>query len=94
MGHNVYITKADRPSESKQRPILKSDWLRAVKADRELELEEGSPNHAIWVDENGDERGRLLFHLGHVVAKNPSEEFIYKIRQMAGELSANVIDDL
>ena len=48
---------------------------------------------AIWVDKFGDERGRLKLFNGYIIAKNPSKEFIKKMKVLAQKFSAKVIGD-
>ncbi len=93
MGYNLYITKADHPVNSKKDPITSKMWAEIVKADEELEFVENSKASVLWLDASGDDRGRLLLLHGKIIAKNPSDELIRKMVNLAGKLEARVIGD-
>jgi hypothetical protein len=74
-------------------PITPEDWRRAVCTDPELEFPDRGRKRVLWVDQVGDERGRMLLHNGRVVAKNPGQDLIAKMIILARLLGARVQGD-
>lgn len=93
MGYYVYITKADHPIRSKDEPITTAEWKNVVKSDPTLIFEGRGTRSVIWMDDLGDEQGRMVFGNGRVLAKNPSDAMIQKMKTLARSLSANVHGD-
>jgi hypothetical protein len=93
MGYYVYITKADHPLGSKDKPITTAEWKSAVKSDPSLMFDGRGTRSVVWVDDLGDEQGRMVFGNGRVLAKNPSDEMIQKMKALARLLAANVLGD-
>lgn len=93
MGYYVYITKADHPLGAKKNPITAAEWKKVVRSDPTLMFEGRGTRHVIWADAQGDEQGRMVFGNGRILANNPSDEMIAKMKTLARALSAKVRGD-
>ena len=93
MGYGVYITRAERLLDARKIPITVDEWKAVVANDEELEFADHGKIQAVWLDELGDERGRLRLFNGYIITKNPSKELIEKMKVLARQLSAKIVGD-
>jgi hypothetical protein len=108
MGYEVHVTRAQDWTESDTVPITLDEWLAYVAADPEMRLDNfaeatttsgetiryENQGLAVWMTAESKNRGGWLdYRKGRIVAKNPDEEMLAKLKCIAGVLDASVIGD-
>jgi hypothetical protein len=109
MGYDLKITRAPMGLERNESPISLDEWLEYVASDPEFRLDNvaevcassgqvlryENPGLAVWLPstlESGS--GRWFdFRNGRIVVKNPTDEMIAKMKQVANRLNARVVGD-
>ncbi|HUO10437.1 MAG TPA: hypothetical protein VM008_19175 [Phycisphaerae bacterium] len=106
MGYDLRITR--KHHETEVPPISLDEWIALVDADPELRLDgraqvqapDGSiisyenPGLAIWTPNGVPHAGNWFdYRRGRIVVKNPDENTIAKMKQLAAKLQAKVIGD-
>lgn len=109
MGYDLHITRAEWWVESEDHPISLSEWQEVIKGDPQLRLENAAemkapngmtlryenPGIAVCIMEEEDEEYPVYFDYrdGRIVVKNPNDQIINKMKEIAEKLNANVIGD-
>ena len=95
MGWEVHMTRADRWSDSDQRPISADEWRTVVAADPELRIEAANgPHFAVWSGPCSYPDGAWFdWADGCVSTKNPDRPILDKLLRPAVELGAVVQGD-
>src|SRR4028119_721598 len=92
MGYDIQITRKQDWADEEGPVITPDEWLALVAADPQLFIEdESEPYFAVWPSLEDaqawldlDEEGGYLF------AKNPDDEFLAKMHEVAAHLKAKV----
>jgi signal recognition particle subunit SEC65 len=109
MGYDLHITRAEWWGESKEHPISFSEWQEIIKGDPQLQLVNAAertmqngmalsfenPGIAVCIIEDEDEEYPVYFDFinGRIVVKNPNDQMINKMKEIAEKLNASVIGD-
>ncbi|KAB8048646.1 hypothetical protein GCN78_18040 [Janthinobacterium rivuli] len=108
MGYDLHITKAGEWSQSSQTPISEVEWKSAVAADGLLKMDTtataanpqtreiiqvSNPLMAAWIDPKTNDKHYFYYHRGEISVKNPSENAIKKMKELAVKLDAQVLGD-
>lgn len=109
MGYDVHITRADDWSESESNPITLDEWLTYIANDpgmrldnsAEVETPDGVLRYeneglAVWTAYSAhDQNGMAWFDYrrGQIIVKNPDNEILAKMKQVAAALQAKIIGD-
>lgn len=104
MGYDLHITKADRWIDSREHPIVASEWHALVAADRSLQVR--TEDFLDYEDDAGQvrrihpvvwtadpDRPYLWFKDGEITVKFPGEATIAKMKEIAAKLGARVFGD-
>lgn len=105
MGYDIHITRAAHWFESMNKPIHINEWKRITQEDPSLLMngiaEVTLPNGSVmqygneglttWLNE--EDEVYLDYRDGRIVVKNPDEEVITKMKEIAEKLEARVIGD-
>jgi len=91
MGYNVYITRAPLWVENDGYQIPISEWLAFIQHDAELRLaSEHGPHFAIWNGNSHLHQPWFDWENGNITTKNPDEQIIRKMVQIAQALHGTV----
>ena len=108
MGYDLHITRAEDWLDSKQHPILESEWLAVVHADPALEVDtlsysarrtaEGTTerHHPIaWIGhpDSALVRPNFWYEDGKISGKGPDDPTLKKMIEIARKLNARVMGD-
>lgn len=108
MGYDLHITKTTERSQSSQNPISELEWRSAVAADGLLQMgtvatavnpqtheiiQVSKPLMASWTDPETDEKHYFRYHRGEISVKNPSDNAIKKMKELASRFGAQVLGD-
>lgn len=108
MGYDVHITRAANWMDSKQHPILESEWIEIVHADPTLKIDTLSYSDrrgvggtierlhpVIWLAHTSSDLNHpcLWYESGEIFRKNPDTPTLKKMIEIARELSARVVGD-
>jgi hypothetical protein len=104
MGYNLYITRASNFWETKDFPIIESEWLAVAEADPTLSystsdyydqrLEDGHIERIHpWLYVAHPEKPPLWYIGGAIETKNPDTQLISKMVEIADKLNAKVIGE-
>ncbi|HZH30477.1 MAG TPA: hypothetical protein VEY11_06915 [Pyrinomonadaceae bacterium] len=103
MGYDLYITRAPSWLETEEYPISESEWKVVVAADPSLSVSEDfwferskgesveRIKAVIW--DGHPERVPFWFYDGAISAKNPDDETIEKMVEIAEKLRAHVLGE-
>jgi hypothetical protein len=103
MGYEVHITRARHWTESESVPITLEEWKEYVATDREMRMDNfaeattsggdtiryENEGLAVWIPSGC----WLDFRRGRIVAKNPDEETLAKMKSIAEQFGARVFGD-
>lgn len=108
MGYDLHITRAECWVESGDHPISLSEWQEIINGDPQLRLENAAEmiapsvnlryeniGMAVCTMEDEDEEYPVYFDYrdGRIVVKNPNDQIINKMKEIAEKLNASVIGD-
>ena len=105
MGYDLHVTRASEWLDAEEHPLPEAEWLALVERDSELRRDMAShydrkgPNGTIVrlhpVEWLGDATGDTVFWYdkGEITTKNPTDEAIAKLKEIAAALSANLFGD-
>lgn len=108
MGYDLHITKATERTQSSENPISELEWRSAVAADGLLDMDTiatvtnpqtheiiqvSNPLMASWTDPETNEKHYFRYHRGEISVKNPSENAIKKMKELASRFGAQVLGD-
>ncbi|MYM94055.1 hypothetical protein [Duganella vulcania] len=108
MGYDLHITKATESSRGSQKPISELEWKNAVAADGLLEMDTtatainprtheiiqvSNPLMASWTDPETNEKHYFSYRRGEISVRNPSENAIKKMKELASRFGAQVLGD-
>ncbi|MEV6842252.1 hypothetical protein [Actinoplanes sp. NPDC051411] len=94
MGYDLHITRAFTSFDSSRYPILLAEVVAVLRDEPDLVVPDDAPCRAdlCFVEWTAGEGG-LMFDNGRLRSKNPREEFIRRMTELASRLDAWVIGD-
>ncbi len=107
MGYDIHITRADHWTDSESQPIGREEWISFLTADAEMRLDNFAEAEtsggeiiryeneglAVWTSYSGDGTAWFDYRHGEIIVKNPDEEILGKMRQIATAFGARVMGD-
>jgi hypothetical protein len=93
MGVELYISRAELPSQNDEVEISIIEWLDLVASDSELTiLSESDPYCAVWSGGSKHEKPWFEWSNGNIETKWPDTELFKKMLQLASNLNAKIRD--
>jgi hypothetical protein len=107
MGYDVHITRAENWWDEDAPPISEDEWKSVVASDSSFEITgfaeaqtpKGevirieSPLLTVWYGHSSQSLVYFSFRRGHISCKNPDDEILQKMLQIAAKLDAKVQGD-
>jgi hypothetical protein len=94
MGYDLHITRKEFWADEEGETIRLDEWQRYVASDSEIESDPDNPGHENYVLASHPERWPLWWWKdGEIYTKNPDDEVIAKLVQIADALRARVLGD-
>ena len=108
MGYDLHITRGESWADSKEHPIPLDEWGDLVDKDPDLESQEhveatnpqtgevirmDTPGGAVWADPESETEAFFGYRSGKISVKNPDEQTVAKMKQIASQLAARVLGD-
>jgi hypothetical protein len=95
MGYDLHITRKEFWYEEDGDTISLEEWQRYVAMDPEVESDPENPGDENYVLASHPERWPLWWRadIGEIYTKNPDDEVIVKLVQIARALNAHVVGD-
>lgn len=108
MGYDLHITKSSDWTNSAKDPIREDQWKALVDSDDELKMDTSvsaqnpstgevielrNPLMASWIDSKTGDKHYFYFRSGEITVKNPTENAIKKMKEVALKIGAKVQGD-